>query len=189
MRGRHLRLAAATEPILRPEPRPQEEFDFERAFRRHAPRISALAVRMLGRPHEAEDLVQDVFLRLHERLGTLRDLGAQRSWLTVTALRMAGARLRRRRLLRWVGLDEITDYSAMAATGAPQQAQAALAEVYRVLDRVAPAARMAWILRRIEEQTVERTAELCGCSPTTAKRRIRTVDVKLQLELGDDHGC
>ncbi|HEY6175184.1 MAG TPA: sigma factor, partial [Kofleriaceae bacterium] len=43
------------------------------AFRAHAGFVASVALRVLGRPGDVDDLVQDVFLRVLPRLGDLRD--------------------------------------------------------------------------------------------------------------------
>ena len=50
--------------------------------------------------------------------------------------------------------------------------RALLARVYQVLDKIAVEQRLAWTLRYVEGEKLERVAEQCGCSLATAKRRI-----------------
>ena len=50
---------------------------FERLYRRHAPRMHSLARRLLG-PADADDGVQDIFLRARDRIGSFRGRGGVR---------------------------------------------------------------------------------------------------------------
>jgi RNA polymerase sigma-70 factor (ECF subfamily) len=45
--------------------------------------------------------------------------------------------------------------------------------------------RVAWTLRYVEGEKLERVAEHCGCSLATAKRRIAAAHAKIQSELED----
>jgi RNA polymerase sigma factor (sigma-70 family) len=87
-----------------------EQFDFDEVFRCHYGTVYAVLVRITGSPEEAEDLAQDVFLRLHVRqaeLGTVASLGG---WLyrVATNVGFNAVRSRRRlhhRLTRWARLE------------------------------------------------------------------------------------
>ncbi|HET7035046.1 MAG TPA: sigma-70 family RNA polymerase sigma factor [Thermomicrobiaceae bacterium] len=86
-----------------------EETRFEERFRRHYATVYGVLLRLTGNPDEAEDLAQEVFLRLHQHQAELDDerLGA---WLYRVALNTGfnAVRSRRRalqRLLRWARLE------------------------------------------------------------------------------------
>jgi RNA polymerase sigma-70 factor (ECF subfamily) len=53
---------------------------FERLYRRHLARVHTLATRMLGTP-DVDDVVQDVFIRCWEKLGSFRGESAFGTWL------------------------------------------------------------------------------------------------------------
>src|ERR1044071_10506781 len=74
------------------------------AFRAHAGFVASVALRVLGRPGEVDDLVQDVFLRILPRLGELRDPAAVRAWLAVITARLARRPLCRRARHIWLGI-------------------------------------------------------------------------------------
>ena len=64
-------------------------------FREFSPVVARLGLRMLGRPHEVDDLVQDVFLDAHLGFLSIRDPAALRSWVYTIAVRHVRKRLRR----------------------------------------------------------------------------------------------
>src|SRR3954466_3911006 len=76
----------------------------DEAFRAHSRYVAALGLKILGRPDEVDDLVQDVFLAARRGLASLRHDSAARAWLATVAVRLAFRRLRRRRLRGFVGL-------------------------------------------------------------------------------------
>ena len=54
---------------------------FEELYRRHYRRVYALTLRMMGNPTEAEDMTQDVFLQLYNKIGMFRGESAFTTWL------------------------------------------------------------------------------------------------------------
>lgn len=146
--------------------------DLDALFREHAKMVAAIGFRILGRSHEVEDLVQDVFLDACRDLSQLRNPDALLSWLAVCTIRRARKRLRARRLRKLLGLDEAVDYESIAHPSASAPQQAVLARLYSILDRLAVEDRLAWTLRHIEGEDLQGVARLCGCSLATAKRRI-----------------
>ncbi len=145
------------------------------AYSRYVPYVAKLGLRLLGRPDEVDDLIQDVFVIASERFTTLRDPNALRGWLAGITVRTAVRRLRRRRIRRFISLDaepEQLDLSPYLKQGASAEHRRLLNEVFHVLDKVPTPERVAWTLRVLEDEPVETVAELCECSLSTAKRRI-----------------
>jgi RNA polymerase sigma-70 factor, ECF subfamily len=157
------------------------------AFRAHAPQVATMALRILGRHEEADDLVQDVFMKAGKWLGKLNDPEAVRAWLMKVTVRLAWRRLRMRRWRVTLGFEGSYDYAELAHTGnlSPEDS-AFLAEVYCILDRMPAHERLAWSLRNIDGERLEDVAERCSCSLATAKRWIASAQARLQKEVGHD---
>jgi RNA polymerase sigma-70 factor (ECF subfamily) len=155
---------------------------FEVLYRRHAAFAMNLAVRIQGNATDVEDVVHDAFLRAHARLDELRDPDAFRAWLGAIVVRLVRTRLRRRRLLRSVGLGaaDPVELDSIASHEAGPEVRAQLAQVYALLQTVPPDDRIAWTLRHLEHHRLETVAELCSCSLATAKRRIHRAHKFLQ---------
>jgi RNA polymerase sigma-70 factor (ECF subfamily) len=153
-------------------------------YRQHASYVAAIGLRMLGREHEVDDLVQDVFLEAMRGLSRVRDPGAIRGWLATIAVRRANRRLRRRYFRMMFHLDESPDYEACAAPDATPEERAHVASIYRALDGLAPRARVIWALRHVEGETLERTAELTECSLSTVQRALREAEGAIERALG-----
>lgn len=157
-----------------------QTLDTASLYRRYAPYVAQIGMRILGRRDEIEDFVQDVFVSVHRNLASLREPGAIKSWLATLTVHEATRRLKRLKLRRWLGLDAAPDYAdAVDAEASPEQ-RALLARVFHLLDSLPAEARVAWSLRYIEGETMPRVAELCACSLSTAKRRVG--DAELALE-------
>jgi RNA polymerase sigma-70 factor (ECF subfamily) len=161
----------------------QRPIGIEELFREHAAAISSLGLAMLHSQQEADDLVQDVFLRAWGALDRLRDREGARPWLSTIAIRLARTRLRRRKLTRWLfRVDELAIERA-AAPGSLPEHRDLVQHLYHVLDQLPVELRIAWVLRFIQEETVQSVAELCGWSLSTAKRRIHLADSRVVARL------
>lgn len=74
-----------------------EEEAFRLLFRRHTPRVFAVALRLMGgRAADAEDVVQEMWLRAARRLGEFEWRSALSTWLVAIAINCARERLRAR---------------------------------------------------------------------------------------------
>jgi RNA polymerase sigma-70 factor (ECF subfamily) len=161
--------------------------DLNAIYRRFAPYVAAVGVRILGRSDELDDLVQDVFIAAARGIAKLSEPEAIKAWLARIAVRSAVRRLRQRRLLRalYLASDTPLDTDTLVAPDASPEQRALVAHVYRVLDDLSAADRAAWVLRYVEGETLEQAAELCGCSLSTYQRRLRRAAEHLEKELPD----
>jgi RNA polymerase sigma-70 factor (ECF subfamily) len=160
--------------------------DLEEFFRRYAPYVARIGHRLLGRDDEVDDLIQDVFLAAHRGVRSLRDADAIKGWLATVAVRQCRRRLRARRVRAFLHFDSSDDYVQVADESASPEHRALLSSVYRILDRLPANQRIAWSLRHVEGERLERVAELCGCSLATAKRRIKAAQEAVQREVNHD---
>jgi len=167
------------------EPSPGGDAPIEVLYRAYAPYVAAVALRLLGRQGEIDDLVQDVFLAAQRGLSALRDPGAVRGWLATVTVRLARRRLRARRLRALIGLDRGPRENEALAPGASPETAAEAAELFARLDELPVAERLAWSIRYLEGEPLERVAELCNCSLPTVKRRIAAAHERMR---GWTHG-
>jgi RNA polymerase sigma-70 factor, ECF subfamily len=160
-------------------------------YRRHVRYLLAISTRLLSNRSEGEEVVQDTFIVGFERLSSLREPSALRSWLARIAVNLVRRRLRRGRLLRLLGLDRAPDDATLAELAAPTlkpDDHAELALVDRMLRGIPADRRIAWMLRRVEGLPLAEVATLCGCSLATAKRRVAAVDVEVALHVSFGEG-
>lgn len=180
MPGTHLTEGAEpiSEAVSRPPP-----ISIEELFRDHAAAISSLGLGMLQSTQEADDLVQDVFLRAWRALDRLRDREGARPWLMTIAIRLARTRLRRRKLTRLLFRVDEPAIESAAAPGSLPEHRDLVKHLYRVLDQLPVELRIAWVLRYIQEETVQSVAALCGWSLSTAKRRLNAAETRVSVRL------
>ncbi len=158
-------------------------------YRRHVDYIAGMTARLLRSHHASEDVVQDTFVLAFERLASLRDPSALRSWLAAIAVSLVRRRLRKQRLLRVLGLDGPDDDAALdrlARHDASLEARSELAAIDLALRRVPVAQRIAWMLRYVEGESVKDVAMACACSTATVKRWISRADAIVQDHLGSE---
>jgi RNA polymerase sigma-70 factor (ECF subfamily) len=79
---------------------------FEALFQRSVKTIYRQAIRLLGQQPEAEEVVQEVFLTVYERVHTFREQSAFSTWLYRITVNAALSKLRRRRRSEAFCLDE-----------------------------------------------------------------------------------
>jgi len=171
-------------PALASGPRAvTEPLGIEELFRRHAPAVASLGLSMLQSVEEADDLVQDVFLKAWRALDRLEDREAARPWLMTIAIRLARTRLRRRKLTRLLFRVDDQDFEQFAAVSALPEHRDTLKRIYGILDLLPVELRIAWVLRHVQEETVQSVAELCGWSLSTAKRRLQVADARVTARL------
>ncbi len=154
---------------------------FEKLYRRHAPYVLSLAIRVQGNATDAEDIVHDAFIKVHGHLGQLRSGDSFRWWLASVAANLVRTRLRRRRLLGVLGLQtgEPIDLDLLVAEDAGPEDRVQLAQVYETLRELPVDQRLAWVLRYVEGHKLEDVAQISGCSLATAKRWIATAQGRI----------
>jgi RNA polymerase sigma-70 factor (ECF subfamily) len=157
--------------------------DLGALFRQHTRYVAAVALRILGRDDEVDDVVQEVFLAAVAGLRDRSSPEAVRGWLATVTVRRACRRLRHRRLRRLLGLERPAP--PLLAPGLSADERVLLHRIYEVLDQLPVEQRVAWTLRHLEGEPLDRVAQLCGCSLATAKRRIAAAHTTLERRLGD----
>ena len=118
---------------------------------RHAPRLLALARRMLGDAAEAEDVAQETLLRLWKIAPDWRDEARLSTWLHRVASNLCLDRLRRRRGQGLDAVPEIADAAASAQHGLETRDR--LGALNSALDTLPERQRAAIVLRHIEEHS------------------------------------
>ncbi|HVR19074.1 MAG TPA: sigma-70 family RNA polymerase sigma factor [Polyangiaceae bacterium] len=169
------RVRAAGEPDRPP--------GIEELFRRHAPAVASLGLAMLQSVEEADDLVQDVFLRAWRAFDRLEDPEGARPWVMTIAVRLARTRLRRRKVTRLLFRIDEPDFEQVASPGVLPEHRDLVKRLYMILDKLPVELRIAWVLRYVQAETVQSVAELCGWSLSTAKRRIQIAHERVTAKL------
>jgi RNA polymerase sigma-70 factor, ECF subfamily len=140
--------------------------------------VYRLAERALGNREEAEDLTQDVFLCLLNKVGGLRDPNSLRSFVVSVTIRTLKWQLRRKRRRQWwVNLTRTGGLPDLAVQG--RDIEQVLGRFYGLLDRLNADDRMVFVLRRVDGMQLQEVADATGHSLATVKRRLVKVDAQL----------
>jgi RNA polymerase sigma-70 factor (TIGR02957 family) len=147
----------------------------EEHFDELRPSAFAIAYRMLGSVSEAEDVVQEGFLRLHQaRVGGQR-IESPRAYLSTVVSRLSLDQLRSARVRResYVGEWLPEPLVASAADDPARQAEMAdsLSLAFLVLlESLSPEQRAAFLLRDVFDEPYDRIAEIVGTSEQNARQ-------------------
>src|SRR5687767_13529309 len=143
-------------------------------FEENRPRLRGVAYRMLGSLSEAEDAVQEAWLRLNRiDAATVDNLGG---WLTTVVSRVCLDMLRSRKSRREESIGARVIEPAIArGEGADPEGEAVLAEMVGVallvvLDTLTPAERLAFVLHDLFAVSFDEIGSIVGRSPAAAKQ-------------------
>lgn len=155
---------------------------FETLVARYRDRYARYAVHMLGSREDAEEAVQDAFVRAYRSLARCDDPERFGAWLfriLVNRCRTAGAR----RTRRWRTI--VQDEAAMldAAEPAGDERAAWREEIDRALSRLDQEQREAFLLKHVEELSYEEMSELTGAGISALKMRVKRACERLRVFL------
>lgn len=176
-----------------------DELLLARRFEAERPRLRRLALQMLDSNHAADDAVQEAWLRLVRTDTRTEETGGETidnlaGWLTTVVSRICLDVLRSRTSRREDGWPDETDVADTAPT--PEE-EAELADAVGqamtvLLDSLAPAERLAYVLRDVFSVPFEHIAPILGRSEVAtrqlasrARRRLRTPEPREDLAAGD----
>jgi len=156
---------------------------FRVIMRRHNRRLYRVARSVTRDDSEAEDVVQEAYVHAFANLGKFRGDSSLATWLTRIALNEALGRLRRRRpTVELSVLDaenpndaHVIPFPMMTANSDPERS-VAQREIRRLMERaiddLPETFRMVFVMREIEELSVEETAGFLGVPEATVKTRL-----------------
>jgi len=170
----------------------------QRAFRelveRFKKKVYFLALDMAGNPVDAEDISQEVFLKVHRSFSTFRKGAKLGSWLYRITYNAAIDHLRRKGAAPEPVGDEVLESLARADGGLPRRGAAdpgaALESsqlqdrIARALEKVSPQEKAVFVLRHYEDYMLKDIADCLGLSIGSVKSYLFRAVRKLQKELG-----
>ena len=151
---------------------------FEAIYRHAAGRVYALALRLEGRPADAEDLTQEVFIKVWAALPSFRGDAAIGTWIHGIAVRTAIDRYRRHG--RFATLLDAEDLPSSEGGGISMTLD--LDAAIRMLP---PAMRRLTVLHLVEGYRLHEVAEITGVSVGTVKSQVFKARQKLRVALRD----
>ncbi len=160
--------------------------DFARLVRETTPRLFRMAARLLGEAAEAEDVLQECFMRSHDMLasGRLPTRLRFEAWLSraVVNASIDALRSRRRRQAR----HERAQAGEILVEDGRLDGRAALNELATWLETLPPDQRAALVLKEVEGCSAAEVAMLMGCSEGAVEQRLVRARAALRERRSDD---
>lgn len=154
---------------------------FQELFHLYSDKIFRLAVSILDNEDDAEDVVQEVFIRFFEKLDTFEGRSKIGTWLYRTAYNTSIDRLRKHRSVRLVNLDDLSqedlpmpnNFNAWVESSKLIFDQEELrTHLDEALKSLPENLRMAFLLRDVEEISTKETAAILNITPGAVKVRL-----------------
>ena len=147
----------------------------EAGFEELRPRAFAIAYRMLGSVSEAEDVVQEAYLRLHRAEQEGERIESPRAYLSTVVTRLAIDQLRSARARRETYVGEWLPEPLLADPEADPARQAEVADSLSLaflvlLESLSPEQRAVFLLREVFDYPYERIAEIVGKSEANVRQ-------------------
>jgi RNA polymerase sigma-70 factor, ECF subfamily len=166
---------------------------FAELVKRYEAKIFRLAQHITQNREDAEDVLQETFLRAYEHLDQFQGNSKFYTWVVRIAVNQALMKLRRRRTDKSVSLDETIDTGEdtvtreIAAWDEDPEERFSREELGEILDSaiqtLAPAYRSVFLLRDVDDLSTEETAEALGLSVPAVKSRLLRARLQLREKL------
>ena len=166
-----------------------DETAFNVLVNKYQKSVHALAWRKIGDYHIAEEITQDTFLQVYEKLPTLKDPSQFAGWLYVIANRRCIAWLRKKRLMMQsleITSEEILEKTAYASYLAEQREEASATRrreiVDSLLEKLPNAERTTMTLHYLGEMPCKAISKYLGVSLNTVKSQLNRARNRLKKE-------
>lgn len=158
---------------------------FRHLVERHQKQVRATVHGMLGDTAEADDVAQEVFIRLYRALPDFREEAKLSTYLSRIAINLSLNELKRRkRKGRWLTFTRHDGPEAgVSDQSVDPERQEMRDALQKALQRLEPEFRAVVILRLVEGYTVKETAEILQLPPGTVASRLARAQQKLRTIL------
>jgi RNA polymerase sigma-70 factor, ECF subfamily len=185
--------AGVDESVLVTQAREGETPAFAELVRRYEGKIFRLAQHVTQNREDAEDVLQETFMKAYEHLDQFKGDSKFYTWIVRIAVNQALMKLRRRKSDKTVSLDEQIDTGEdtvvreIAAWGEDPEQRFSREELGEILETaiqaLEPPYRSVFVLRDIDELSTEETAEALGLSIPAVKSRLLRARLQLREKL------
>jgi RNA polymerase sigma-70 factor (ECF subfamily) len=155
---------------------------FEELYRAHAGRLYSVALRMVGNPADADDLLQEIFLSAHRKLESFRGESSLGTWLYRLAVNLCLDYLRSRSGRAVQVTDSLEDDSALPDPGGRGLADRTVTrmDLERALAQLPVGCRTAFVLHDIEGLEHREIGEVMGIAEGTSKSQVHKARLRLR---------
>ena len=186
-------LTGTDESVLLPQAREGDTQAFGELVRRYESKIFRLAQHITQNREDAEDVLQETFLKAYEHLNQFQGQSKFYTWVVRIAVNQALMKLRRRKTDKSVSLDETIDTGEdtivreIASWDEDPEQRFSREEIGQILESaiegLEPPYRSVFVLRDMEDLSTEETAEALGLSVPAVKSRLLRARLQLREKL------
>lgn len=166
---------------------------FEELVNRYEKKIYRLGMNITGNREDAEDVLQDAFLKAFEHLPEFREDSRFYTWIVRIAVNEALMKLRKRRTTREIPMEDsqdeegevlVREFADWKPNPEQQYAKTELEEILQqAVSELPPGFRTVFYLRDVEGLSTEETAEMLNLSVGAVKARLFRARLRLREEL------
>jgi RNA polymerase sigma factor (sigma-70 family) len=185
-------LAATNDALLVTRAQNGEYLAYAELCRRHREMVFRTALRITRNPDDAEDVLQDSWMRAFAHIGSFDQRSAFSTWVTRIAMNSAVTTMRKRRTRRELSLDDPIDsgdhrvIELLEPSRNPEERcleRERTRLVRQAIKRLPPKLRTAIELRQFHEGSMSELAMLAGVSLSTMKSRLLRARIRLREPL------
>jgi RNA polymerase sigma-70 factor (ECF subfamily) len=167
---------------------------FDRLVERHASKVYALCLKMLGNPEDAEDCLQEVFVKAYQAMKDFREESRFSTWIYRIAYNAALMRIRKKKL-DTVSLDapvevggdtmprQVVDWTTDPSSQLMNEELSSVLNQH--LNLMHPDNRIVFLLRDVQGLSTDDTANVLGLSVPAVKSRLHRARLFLRERLSD----
>ena len=155
---------------------------FAELYARHSARIFSLAARMAGSPDTGEDLLQEIFLQAHRKIGGFKGDAAIGTWLYRLALNHCLDFVRSRQARMDKATSTIDDESA-TAVASRRESPGDRIDLERAIAQLPPGCREVFVLHDVEGYEHGEIARMLGSAEGTSTSQVFKARMKLRALL------
>jgi RNA polymerase sigma-70 factor (ECF subfamily) len=144
---------------------------YEQLYHSHAPKMKSIAMNLLGNATDAEDVVQEVFLKIHRGVGKFKGESAFSTWV-YRILVNSCYDVRRKRMRRQESSEQAIDEEGTPEPPAPHSDHPLRLALERFVAELPPDHREAFVLFEVEGFKHAEIAAMVGISETASKNRL-----------------
>ena len=155
---------------------------FEELYKAHSGRLFSLAMRMLGNPADAEDMLQEIFLSAHRKLDSFRGEAALGTWLYRLAMNQILDHVRSRAARTGQLTDGLDDTSLLADGEGHRLADRAIdrIDLERAIAELPEGCRAAFVLHDVEGLEHREVSDVLGIAEGTSKSQVHKARLRLR---------
>jgi RNA polymerase sigma-70 factor (ECF subfamily) len=162
---------------------------FEELYRAHSGRLYSVALRMVGNPADADDLLQEIFLSAHRKLESFRGESSLGTWLYRLAVNLCLDYLRSRTGRAVQMTDPLDDEPGMPDPRGRSLADQTVTrmDLERALAQLPVGCRTAFVLHDVEGLEHREIGEIMGIAEGTSKSQVHKARLRLRGLLSPGH--